>query len=67
MSQYDKFIGRKYDEKVHAELTLLHAGSPPIIQVITMNTIVTADYRTDRYRVVVDDHESKNILSIYNG
>lgn len=65
---YNKYIGQKWSNLIESEIIMLHNGTTvPDFQVITRNSIVTSDYRLDRYRIVVNNTIDNIIERIYNG
>lgn len=61
-----KYIGKKYDSTVDAEIIMLSQIIPEIY-VLPYGSVITCDYRPHRYRIYVNNMEEQIIISIRNG
>lgn len=66
MIDFDSYIGLVYDDKVKAKIILTSQCSPEIT-ILPEGSIVTADYRSNRYRIFVNNLEENIITYITQG
>lgn len=63
---FEKYIGIPYDNKIKSKIILSSLNYPEIV-IIPEGSIVTADYRPNRYRIFVNNLEEKIITYITQG
>lgn len=64
----EKFNGSIFDNKVKSTIIISHDGDgQPYFEMLPINSIVTCDYRPDRYRIFVNNVEEKIISYISRG